>query len=269
MDIKKQFKYEPEIEVSASQIGISKWDWITINSVNQAQALEIMKAARFDVLPIKNQDGTFTSYFATQEWNDYSNLNKNKISDIDKIYYKLSFRDLVRKFKNENRYYYFLSDGQDILGLVSFVNLNCQLVYNYLFFIISDLERSMSKLLKRYISQEKILTYFSRSEDKHLTDVLENFEASMRQNDDNDIYQLMYLQTVGITLKFFINELPVEYKKLGRFSKKFGSEGTYNLIRQKVMHPVRPVLSDQNSIIQINDLLDDYLTIKDILNDNN
>jgi len=72
----------------------------------------------------------------------------------------------------------------------------------------------------------------------------------------------MYLQTVGITLKKFLNELPNEYKELNKYSSKFGTEGVYNLVRQKVMHPVRPILSDKNSINQIDELLYDYTEIK-------
>lgn len=110
MNIKKQFHYNPEVEVSASQIGISKWDWISTKSTEEKIAAEIMLNNRFDVLPIENEDGTFNSYFSTQEWNIYSSLNKNKINDAQTIYYRLSLKDLVRKFKNDNRHYYFLTD---------------------------------------------------------------------------------------------------------------------------------------------------------------
>jgi len=59
-----------------------------------------------------------------------------------------------------------------------------------------------------------------------------------------------------------LNELPNEYKELNKYSSKFGTEGVYNLVRQKVMHPVRPILSDKNSINQIDELLYDYTEIK-------
>ena len=151
MNIKKQFQYDPAIEVSASQIGISKWNWISIKSNDETQALSLMKTNRFDVLPIENEDGTVTSFFSTQEWNKYDSLNKSRIKDAATIYYRLSLKDLVRKFKEEERHFYFMTDYNEVLGLVSFVNLNCQLVYNYLFFIIADIERSVSEILKKYI----------------------------------------------------------------------------------------------------------------------
>ena len=40
-----------------------------------------MKSIRYDVLPIENNDGTVTSYFVTQQWNDYENLNRINIKD--------------------------------------------------------------------------------------------------------------------------------------------------------------------------------------------
>ena len=85
MNIKKQFQYNPEVEVSASQIGISKWDWVSTKSTEEKSAVALMQKNRFDVLPIENEDGTFNSYFSTQECNAYSSLNKNKINDAQTI----------------------------------------------------------------------------------------------------------------------------------------------------------------------------------------
>jgi hypothetical protein len=264
MNIKKQFYYDPEIEVSASQIGISKWDWISTKSTEEKLAVEIMENNRFDVLPIENPDGTCNSYFSTQEWNIYTSLNKNKINDAQTIYYRMSLKDLIRKFKNDDRHYYFLTDHDQILGLVSYVNLNCQLVYNYLFFIIADIERSVSSILKNYVDQEKIISEFKKSDDQHLLDLANGFQKNIDDNNDNDIFQHMYLQTVGIALKKFVSDLPNEFKPLNKYSSKFGTQGVYNLVRQKVMHPVRPILSDKKSINQIDELLNDYIEIKNI-----
>ena len=265
MNLKKQFIYDPSIEVSASQIGISKWHWISTNSNDPAIAREIMKSNRFDVLPIINEDGLVTSFFSTQEWNNYENLNKLPIKDTQTIYYRLSFKDLIRKFKNDQKHFYFLTDYEQILGLVSYVNLNCQLVYNYLFYIIADIERSISKIIKSYMSPEEVLNQFSISKDNHLLDLVKEYNKQIELNSDNDFFQYMYLQTIGIVLKKFQNNLPIEYKRLLKFASKFGSEGTYNLIRRKVMHPIRPILSDIKSIDQIDELLSDYEEIRNII----
>ncbi|MDT8415541.1 MAG: hypothetical protein RQ735_09205 [Flavobacteriaceae bacterium] len=210
MNIKRQFLYDPAIEVSASQIGISKWNWITTDSANEEKAKIIMKKNRFDVLPIEDENGNVNSYFSTQEWNIYDSLNRNKIKDTQTIYYRLSLKDLVKKFRKKGRHYYFLTDNEEILGLVSYVNLNCQLVYNYLFFVIADIERSVSEILKKHISQDKILTEFENATDNHLQELLKTFKENIKTNHDIDIFQHMYLQTVGITLKKFIIDLPTE-----------------------------------------------------------
>lgn len=269
MNIKKHFQYDPSVEVYAAQIGVSRWNWKTIDSNNYAEALNIMTQNRFDVLPIVNSKGKVTNYFSTVKWNNYERLNELPIKDSQRIYYKLSLKDLVRKFKLENQHYYFLTDYEENLGLVSYVNLNCQLVYNYLFNIISDMERSISSMLKEHISQTEIIESFRNSTDNHQRELVQTFEDSMQENLDSDIFQHMYLQTIGITINKFHQKLPPQFKKLNKYSSNFGSNGIYNLIRIKAMHPVRPILSDMNSINQIDELLSDYSAIKDILEEIN
>lgn len=266
MNIKRHFQYEPSVEATVSQIGISRWNWVSTKSSDQAKAKEIMSQKRFDVLPIENNNGSFTSYYCTQKWNDYKHLNKLNINENQAIYYRLTFKDLIRKFKNEERYYYFLTGYEQVLGLISYVNLNCQLVYNYLFFVISDIERSVSGILSNFIAQETILNEFENSEDKHLRKIAYNFRKSMEKNEDNNIFQQMYLQTIGITVKKFLSDLPDNLKKLAKFSSKFSS--VYSPLRNKIMHPVRPILSDKKSIDQIDELLNDYQKIKNIVKSN-
>ena len=265
MDIRKHFEYNPAIDVTAAHIGINKWDWETIDSENEEEALKIMKANRWDVLPIKNEDNTFTKYFSTREWNNYEKLNLNIIQESQKIYYRSSLRDLIRMFNKEHRHYYFLTDYNQILGLVSFVNINCQMVYNYLFQVISDIERSIAKLLEENIPQDDILLEFSNSSDKHLKKIKKKFDEAIQKNRDNTIFEHMYLQTLGITLKKFLNRLPDNKKKLWKFSSKFGSEGIYNTIRQTIAHPVRPILNDKSTLAKLDELLADYIEIKKII----
>lgn len=265
MDIKKQFEYNPGVEVSAAQIGISKWNWTSIFTSDEEKAKEIMKSQRFDVLPITNEDGSVNSYYSTQEWSVYDSLNKDRIKNAQTIYYRLSLRDLIKKFNTDDQHFYFLTDYSQILGLVSLVNVNCQLVYNYLFFVLADIERSVSQVLKEHVSEEDILKCCDNSTDKHMKDLAIDFRKNILDNNDNEIFQHMYLQTLGVILKKFLNRLPEEYRKLGKYSSKFGSKSIYNLIRNKVMHPVRPILSDKKSISQLDELLTDYLAIKDII----
>ena len=194
MNIQKQFQYDPSIDVTASQIGISKWNWTYIKSNDISEATTIMKKNRFDVLPIENADGLVTSYYSTVEWNNYDHLNISKILEAQTIYYRMSLKDLIKKFMDDKRHFYFLTDYSQILGLVSFVNLNCQLVYNYLFYLLSDIERSVSTLLKNHIHQDTVIMMLKSSTDNHQQEVYKSYIKNVEANQDVDIFQLMYLQ---------------------------------------------------------------------------
>ena len=264
MDIRKHFEYNPTIDLTAAQIGINKWHWDTINSEDEEKAKEIMKLKKYDVLPIKNPDGKVTKYFSTRDWNNYEKLNLNEIELSNSIYYRLSFNDLIKKFNNEKKRFYFLTDYNEILGLVSYVNLNCLAVYNYLYLVIADLEQTISYLLKLYIEQNDILEVFKKSGDPHLDEIVAAFENSVSQGNDNTIFEHMYLQTVGITLGKFYKKLPVKFHSLNKYTNKFASNGIYNLLRNNVMHPVRPILNDSETISKIDNLLTDFQEIKEI-----
>jgi arsenate reductase-like glutaredoxin family protein len=265
MSIKKQFEYNPNIDLTAAQIGISKWNWISINKENDSEALEVMKHNKFDVLPVVNSNGQIEKFYSTREWNNYSHLNLNKIESSLSVYYRLSIEDLIRKFAVNGTHYYFLTNDKDVLGLVSMVNLNSQPVYNYLYFILSDIERSIATMLSEYLDLQDILDTFSNSEDTHLQEILKNYYEAVEKGLDNTIFEHMFLQTVGITVNKLISKIPEQYKALNKFSSKFSANGLYNEIRKRVMHPVRPILSNGITVTDLNQLLSDYAAIKQIL----
>lgn len=265
MSVKKQFEYNPNIDLTAAQIGISKWNWISINKENEAEALEVMKQNKFDVLPIVDSDGQIEKFYSTRHWNNYSHLNLSKIESSLSVYYRLSIDDLIRNFAIEGTHYYFLTNDKDVLGLVSLVNLNSQPVYNYLYFILSDIERSIAKMLSENLDLQDILDSFSNSEDAHLHQILKNYNEAVQKGLDNTIFEHMFLQTVGITVNKLISKIPEQYKGLNKFSAKFSSNGLYSEIRNRIMHPVRPILSNGVTVTDLNQLLSDYAAIKEIL----
>jgi hypothetical protein len=265
MSLRKQFEYHPNTDLMACQIGINKWEWTATDREDDQYALNIMKAKKFDVLPFRDATGNITKYYSTREWNNYSNLNLNKVDTATAVYYRLSIADLVRKFSNDKVHYYFLTDGTDIIGLVSLVNLNSHSMYNYLYFILSDMEQALAGILQENLNLQEIIAAFEKSDDDHLKDVLEKYRKAEAQGVDNSIFEFMYLQTVGITIKKLSPKLPDEYKKLNKFTAKMASNGLYNKIRNRVMHPVRQILSDDLGIEEINQLLLDYAEIKELI----
>jgi hypothetical protein len=265
MDIRKQFEYNPTIDLTAAHIGINRWDWDTIDEENEEKAKEFMRGRKYDVLPIRDKNGKIEKFFSTRDWNNYDKLNLSYIAKSNLIYYRMSLSDLIRKFNEDKTHFYFLTNNKDVLGLVSLVNLNCQAVYNFLFQVISDLERSIAYLLKAHIDQGELLNHFKSSSDDHLTSLVTTFESSAKPGKENTIFEHMYLQTVGITLKQYFKILPDRYKQLNKFSHKFSADNIYGQLRNKIMHPVRPILNDTESISQMDELLRDYSEIKEIL----
>lgn len=269
MNIKEHFEYKPYLDLTASNIGINKWDWKSISTENEDAAKTIMKENRFDVLPIINSDNSITKYFSTRNWNNYENLNLSVILESDRVYYRLSFCDLIRKFSVEKKHYYFLTDYNSIVGLVSFINLNCQAVYNYLFQLISDVERSVACFLKLHLTTDDIISSFKDSNDAHVAEVLKSYEKAASEGFDNSIFEYMYLQTLGIVIKKMSAKIPNKQKKLLSYHAKFSPQGIYGILRNKIMHPVRPILNDEYTISNIYELIQDYEIIKELLSNEN
>lgn len=264
MDVKRKFEYDPSVDVTACQIGISKWSWIALDQCNHEDAKKRMEQNRFDVLPVQNADGEIEYFFCTKRWNDYSEIECLDVCQAESIYYRTSLKDLISMFNSGDKHFYFLEDSSQILGLVSFVNLNCQLVYNYMYYVISEIERNVSNALSHYISEEDILNMMNASSDPLYQKFTKKYRELQQESCDNNIYQHLYLMMIGKILVKFNYTLPNHLKSLGDYSDKFGKDGTYNLIRNKVMHPVRPILSDHDSIEQMNELLTDFEVIRSL-----
>jgi hypothetical protein len=265
MNIKSYFEYTPSLDLTVAQIGINKWGWTVIDEENKVKAAKIMKEMRFDVLPIRDSDDRIRKYFSTKVWNNFDELTLNSIDETSVIYYRLSFNDLIRKFSEGKKHYYFLTNYKDILGLVSYVNLNCQIVYNYLFQIIADLELSISHALKRHIIQDELIESFKASSDKHQNEIVSSFEKAIATGRDSTIFEHMYLQTIGITINKFGDNLPDRLKQLKKYAPNFLQNGVYYKIRNIIMHPVRPILNDNESIAKIETLIKEYSEIKELL----
>lgn len=262
MDIKSYFQFDPGFDLTAAQIGINKWDWIGISISDENEALKIMRTNKFDVLPIIGENGEVNEYYCTREWNKFEALNRCKIDSNKAIYYRTSFPDLIKIFHESKDHYFFLSDYKNILGLVSFVNLNSPNVYNYLYNVLSDIERKFLIILKRYLDEHQILAYYKEANDKHLVNLFNQYTEYQEKGIDHSIFELMYFQSLGITFRHFVNDLPISLRNLNSFAAKMTANGVYNSVRSKIMHPVRAILHSEESITELNELLDDYEVIR-------
>ncbi|MEN8123090.1 MAG: hypothetical protein ABFS35_22315 [Bacteroidota bacterium] len=266
MNIKSYFDYNPELELTVAQIGINKWDWVSIDKKDELQAAKIMLEQNFDILPIDEGSSSIESYFKTQSWGDYSKIEISKIAESQKIYYRISFFDLLKKMKNEKKNFYFLIDSENVLGLITISNLNSLAVYNYIYQITADLERKMSGYIQNLATEKEILNILEKTSDKAANGVIKSFKNLKDNNQDNSIFQSLYFPMVSTILKNLENKIPLEHEKLLEYRKKFNADQVYGSLRNEVAHPVKLIFTSFDSIIKVNELITDYYDIIDIIN---
>lgn len=264
MDVKKYFEYNPDLELTVAQIGINKWDWVAIKDENIENAKSIMKSNRFDVLPL-DDDKTISKYFKTDNWGDYSKISLKYITREDSIYYRLSFIDLLRKMLADQNYLFFLSDSNEVLGLVSLNNLNCLAVYNYIYQITASLELVVSQYLEELLDEEFVLDVLKKTSDKQANKIAEHFEELKSVNSENSIFHHLFFPTIGTLLKYSKDLIEKDCPELLKYRTKFCAGNLYWEIRNTVSHPVKPLFINEISVKKVNELISDYIEIKKIL----
>src|SRR5262249_31318409 len=108
-----------------------RWTAIPASGATAERAAEIMKASRFDTLPVESEKG-IKEYFQTDIWNDYSSIARRAVTHRGVIPYKTPLRNVIQGFASEARNFYFLRNERRIVGLISIANLNCRQVKVYL-----------------------------------------------------------------------------------------------------------------------------------------
>ena len=255
MNIEKYFQYNPELDLTVAQICVHKWDWTSMKSSQSKEAKQLMLRESFDIVPIE-QSGKITSYFKTVTFGDYSSIMSHNIEQEDLIYYRLSFSDLIKKMKKENRSYYFLHNSDGILGFISLPQLNCLAVFNYLYQALASLERKMIQYIKSISTEEKIIEILSETSCKQSKGLLDYYKKQKQNNVDNSIYEVLYFSTICVRLNGLEDNVPEKDRGLLKYRKLFSSEQVLGKLRNNVAHPVRPVFSSLESVEVINKVLD-------------
>jgi hypothetical protein len=129
--------------------------------------------------------------------------------------------------------------------------------------VLADIERKFSLILKKSpITEAMILDYWTNSDDSHLRDLARSYNLLKSEGMESTIYERMYFQTVGSTFSHFINHVDIEYKKLKKYSVKMSGNGTYNTLRNNIMHPVKTLITSPRSLNELNEVLVDYEVIR-------
>lgn len=143
--------------LNAAQIGIYRERWTVVSPDHtEAEVQALMAKHQFDVVPLV-ENGKVEKYYQTVQYGDFSKIQLCEIQAADKIYYLTQFEDLIELFFAQNRHFFFLWDHQNILGLVSSVNLVSTPVFAFIYQQTSALERTISQMFKWVYTDEEQL----------------------------------------------------------------------------------------------------------------
>ncbi|MBK8553248.1 MAG: hypothetical protein IPL53_20180 [Ignavibacteria bacterium] len=234
---------------AVSLICINKSDWIYADyNQTKEQAFDKMQKNRFDVLPVREADGTFKKYFKAKEWGNFG-VNDIKMFEIkpkDCIDHETSIKDAVKAFAKRNRNFFFLKNGKEVTGLLTAANLNSKHVYIYLYNLISQLEFELGRLIN-----------ISENDDNELVRIFEENNKSVKPNTryrreikkglDHKFIEFAYIGDMA----WIIRQKNL-HRKIGMTAKDFDSSiKLINKLRNIVAHPVNSLIKGKNSIVEL------------------
>jgi hypothetical protein len=189
------FLRESVVDVDAAVVGISSTRWTSIppGEATPERAAQIMRANRFDTLPIESP-GDVREYFQTQVWNDYSSVVRRTVNHRDVISFTTPLRNVIQKFALESRNFYFLTSERRVVGLISIANLNCRQVKVYLFSLLSELEIQLGNLVSRHCSESELLEMtFGTNKHPKYADVKKRYNSDKDRGVDVPFVEYLYL----------------------------------------------------------------------------
>ena len=238
------FLRESVVDIDAAVVGVgrSRWTYIAAEDASEKTALELMKSNRFDILPIV-EDGKVKEYYQTQEPNDFSQAAKQTITYRDVVPLHTHVRDVIKSFAEHDRTFYFLSNENEVVGLITVANLNCRQVKTYLFSLLSELEIRLGQFVSERIPEDELLamTFGEAVKDKH-ENVKERFEEDRGKGIELAFVEYLYLSDlIDLVLRTDL------YKDLGYTKKAFKKVNSLNELRHAVAHPARSIVGNRDA----------------------
>ena len=244
------FQDEGQVRITAASVGISKIRWTSVKQeeIDEGRHLELMKKNRFDHLPIEPTQGPITEFLKTSEPNNFKNIERHKIKYEDIIPLDTSIREVIERFANSNRTFFFLRYQKNISGLITLGNLNCKQVQVYLFSLICDLERELGEFLNSNLENQEIrdwvesMSYSSEYKAKYKK-MLRTYDDLVNLDLENQLTEHFFL------LDFFSIFMEKQmYVKFDYKLEEWDDLNTINDLRNRVAHPTKSLLDKKNDI---------------------
>ncbi|MPS75054.1 MAG: hypothetical protein E2590_18155 [Chryseobacterium sp.] len=244
------FQDEGQVKITAASVGISRLRWTSINEtdINSNNYLDIMKKNRFDHLPIEPTNGTITEFFKTVEPNKFDKIERLQITYGDVIPLDTSIRDIIDKFADQEKTFFFLRYQKNISGLITLANLNCKQVQIYIFSLICELERELGNFLNSQLTDNKIKEWIegkidiTNAKDKYKL-IIENYHSLITSDLENQLTEHFFL------VDFFkiISDKNL-YREFGYTKSEWQNLGSINELRKRIAHPTRSLIDNENNI---------------------
>jgi hypothetical protein len=268
----KYFKASGIPAITDAIAGICKTEWTFIEKGAQIDEVSrVMFKNRFDILPVKEPDGSYIYFYKTNKWGDYqtNNLELMRISEFTPMYYLTNIQDVVAMFAQKKTNFFFLDNFTEVIGLITISNLNCQYVYTYIYNQIVQLEHALaSYIYQSRISEDEVIIIFSkRLESENSLEAIKRFEMDKSKGTDRPFFEYLYLVDLFYILREFglVGKIDISDIKYKKAIKKITK------IRNTVAHPTKSLIQNEKSIselyeglISIDELMD-KLTMDNIV----
>ena len=235
--------------ITVSSVCINKSD-LTFARHNEMKehAFDIMQKNKFDVLPIREADGSFKKYFRTKVWGDFG-IDDIKIYEIkpkDCMNHLADIKEAVKAFAKSDRNFFFLKNEKEVIGLITLANLNSKHVYVYLYNLISQLEFGLGRLINRSgIDDHELVRIFEENNKSVKPNT--RYSREIKKGLDHKFIECAYLGDMA----WIIREKNL-HKKIGITGKDFDSSiKLVNKLRNIVAHPVNSLIKGKNSIVEL------------------
>jgi len=193
-----------------------------------------MRDNRFDVVPMAECGEVPSYYFQTRLPGNFDGSpEQKKICSIDKIPYTAPLRYVICKFATEKRSFYFLEDGEQVVGLISEANLNCRQVKTYLHELLCGLEMSLCDFLAD--CSESILRDALGPSNK----AVELYDEERADNTEVSLLECMYLSDLIKAVRKTKRFVHLCFPSGEKFTKAVDPLVD---LRNEVMHAERPLV---------------------------
>jgi hypothetical protein len=222
------------VDAATVGIGSERWKSIPADEANPKRARDIMREHRFDVLPIEPESGPVDSYYGTETWGEFGSVRRQQISYDDILPFRRNIRSVIEELADKETNFSFLTQGQEVVGLLTVSNLNCRPVRVYLFGLITEMETGLAKIVENGLDEGTLNeNYVLGKMRDHLR---MEYQQAKKEGVDESITEYLHLSD----LIEIISENGL-YESLGYRTEEEFAEDFESLrnFRNSIAHPVR------------------------------